>query len=537
MALIFLADVRWSIYAGIIWWAYSLSHPYSSEYGSLANAIVRHIVHLLRQALVAGLLAAPLALPLMEFTRLSTRSLMSGEDVLTYSLPPARLLGLVFPDFGGFHEWMVYFGGMVFVLGVIVLFGVLRLPGSKFWSWMTGLSLIFSLGALVPGLPLIADLPVVNLLRVPSRAMFLAGMGFSALAAYGSESLLAGLSLFASLSQSEERWARRILITLAGFTLSLSIGAWVISGGPSPGFVWGGGMISASVVWVLLRIAGKIPPRIWYLGVVCICLVDWAVVDRSLFAPRSPEVVFSEGQQVADFVSSQPGVFRTYSPSYSLPQQTSANHGIQLADGVDPLQLRSYVEFMESATGVPNNGYSVTMPPYARGDPSQDNAGYFPDPHLLGLLNVRYVLAEYDLPVEGLLLRSLFGQTRVYENLASLPRAWLEPVNSTETIRSVDLVSWKPGRIEVNAVGTGTLVLAEIDYPGWRVWVDGAAGRIEPAEGLLRSVQIGPGDHRVVFVFYPTMVYLGLVLWIIGVGIVISSMLRNFRRPEALQMS
>ncbi len=73
-----------------------------------------------------------------------------------------------------------------------------------------------------------------------------------------------------------------------------------------------------------------------------------------------------------------------------------------LAEGIDPLQLSAYAAFMEKASGVPMEGYSVTLPPFASGRPEVDNRAYLPDARLLGLLNVRYVVSEFELVANDL---------------------------------------------------------------------------------------------------------------------------------------
>ena len=75
-------------------------------------------------------------------------------------------------------------------------------------------------------------------------------------------------------------------------------------------------------------------------------------------------------EEKADLVNSfseETVPFRIYSPSYSIPQQAAALNELELADGIDPLQLMSYVGFMEETTGIPVNSYSVTMPPFSSG--------------------------------------------------------------------------------------------------------------------------------------------------------------------------
>ncbi|MBN1146805.1 MAG: hypothetical protein JXA78_06090 [Anaerolineales bacterium] len=513
LALIFLADVRWAAYASVLWWAYSLAAPRGLIMNRLWPTLGRRACDLLRQTLLAALLAAPLGLPLLEFVPLSSRSRMTAEDVLSFSLPPSRLLGLIFPDFGGFHEYMIYAGGIVLALGLLALFWLPGLPGAKLWAWAAGGSLLFSLGSFIPGLQALTRLPGLGWLRVPSRALFVYGLAVSALAAYAAQALLGGVS------SRQRRLGGLPLVALAGFTLALAAGVWVISGGPALNFAWGSGAVLLGCAWIGARLAGKASPRLWYAGLLGLCFLDWVVMDRSLFAPRPVGEVFAQGRELAQYLASREAPFRVYSPSYSLPQQTAANYGIQLADGVDPLQLQSYVDFMRPATGVPWTGYSVTVPAFGEGAPASANAAYLPDPGLLGLLNVRYVAAEFDLQADRLKLLARFGDTRLYENLEARPRAWMQP-NRAPDIQPpavVHLVQYSPERIELLAEGPGKLVLSELAYPGWRVRVDGEAAPLELANGLLRSVTLESGIHQVVFDFRPLSLYLGLALCLAAV--------------------
>jgi len=52
-------------------------------------------------------------------------------------------------------------------------------------------------------------------------------------------------------------------------------------------------------------------------------------------------------------------------------------------------------------------------------------------------------------------------------------------------------------------------MLSEIAYPGWKVTVDGTKAELYAVDNLLRSVNLSPGNHEVVFSFQPWTVYLG----------------------------
>jgi hypothetical protein len=497
-ALLTLADVRWAAYAGILWWGYSLAYTPLRRWPG-------QVLHLLGQSLLAVLLAAPLLLPLAELARLSSRAAMTAQDALAFSLPPARLLGLFFPDFGGFHEYILYAGQVALALGLLLLIRAVRHPAGGFWVWTALLALLLALGTYLPPLAWLARLPVLDLLRVPARWLFIAGMALAASAA-------CSLDVFLGASNGlRSRRASLALTALAGFSLALTAGVWAVSDQLPLNFAWGAGFMLASALWIGLRLGGRVPPGVWLAGLFVLGVLDWAGIDRTLFAPRGLEDVLAEGKPAAEYLASQTGEFRSYSPSYSIPQHTAATAGLQLADGVDPLQLATYVAFMQPATGVPGAGYSVTVPPFANGNPATANAAYRPEAALLGLLNVRYVTSEFDLQVEGLQLEQQFGATRLYRNLLEAPRAWLQPSDPAAAPGlPPEVVQLSPERIEIRSPGPGLLVLAEINYPGWQVWVDGISQPVETYEGLLRAVRLTSGDHRIVFAFRPTSLYFGL---------------------------
>ena len=525
LAMIFLADVRWTVYAALLWAGYVLVHLRRSKFPPVRLSLGGRFAHLGTQTLLAVLIAAPLALPLAEFVRLSSRALMVAEDFFAYSLPVPRLLGLVFPDFGGFHEWMLYSGLIALMLSLLACFWVSARPASKFWIWAAVLALLFSIGSQLPPLRLLASLPVINLLRVPSRALFVLGMALAALAAYATERLMG------SSAPREKRVGALCLAGLTSFILVLSAGVWLISGRLPLSFAWASGLALLGALWIGLRFRQRLSPRIWWIGLMILCLADWVWMDHTLFYSRPAKAVFSEGQALADYLSAVEGEYRLYSPSYSLPQQTAANDHLQLADGVDPMQLQSYVSFMQAATGVPWTGYSVAVPPYSSGQPQSDNASYRPDPVLLGLLNVRFVASEFDLPVEGLALLSRFGETRLYENQMALPRAWVQPEDTPvgDQIRPVERLSWEPSHIDMAAEGPGLLVLSEVDYPGWRVWVDGQPAAIVQVADLLRGVHLSPGEHQILFTFQPVSLYIGGLLCALAISFLALSWRRSLQ--------
>jgi hypothetical protein len=520
MALIFLADPRWAAMAGLLWLAYwfvrsrsfrksaLISQPIQSDSVQVESQLppVYGWPPLLVQLVIAALLAAPLLLPLLEYTALSTRANLSSSEMLVFSLPPAQLFGLIFPDWHGSQERILYVGAVILILSWVALLAWRSQPQKRFWLWAALAALVFSLGSNIPLLSKIVQLPGFSLLRVPTRALFVTGMAWAALAAYGVDLLLSSLGL------KNQRWISLGLTALTAFVAILAVGIVFLAPEFPANFVWGALAIGLASLGVLVVRKGWASSGVWFAGILGLALIDWTLMNTSVLNFHLSSQVLGEQNALAAYLADQPGDFRVYSPSYSLPQQTAAHYGLELADGVDPLQLAAYAAFMEPATGVPRSGYSVTMPPFATGDPQNDNAAYRPDPALLGLLNVRFVAAQFDLAVENLELRQQFGETRLYENLLARPRAWVQPEEAAveNVFEPATILERRPNQIRVVAEGPGLLVLSEIAYPGWQVSVDGIPSQLQTPFDLLRGVQLSPGQHEIRFLFHPSKVYQGL---------------------------
>jgi hypothetical protein len=504
LAVIYLADIRWGAFATLLWCAYSIAHRKVSWR--------KQIFSIVSQTILALLLSAPLILPLIEYSLLSTRSGMNPGEVLGYSLPAGKLLGLIFPGINGNHEWVLYSGGIVLILAMSAI--ILRNERIKaaFWGGVFLVSLVIALGSQWPGSEFLTRLPFVNLLRVPSRSLFLAGLSLAALSGYGLEKLLD------KLTEKPSRLLNLVLFALVAFSLILAVGIYLGEGALPSGILWGGFFIAIGVLWIQLRFKTRIRFEVWIMGLFLIGLIDLGMVDMNSFQGRPADVVYSERESVAQYIAAQPGEFRIYSPSYSIPQQTAVRYGLELTDGVDPLQMESYAEFMESASGVPRTGYSVTMPPFKTGDPKVDNREYVPDAEKLGLLNVGYVVADYELNVPGLTFDRQFGEASVYKNELQMPRAWIQALdeNLVLPVKPAEILDRRPNSMLISAEGPGKLVVSELNYPGWSVSVDGEKREIETAAGVLRAVKLDAGSHEINFVFKPVSLLIGLLLSIGG---------------------
>ncbi len=399
LGLMALADPRAAAYGGLLWLTYAIAHSQTTQ---------KNLLDTLKSLALAFLLAAPLALPLLRLLPHTTRAALTPADVLALSLPPTRLLGLLVPDFGGPAEWTLYPGLVVLFLSLAAL-----LAGrGRFWGGVAFVSLLWSLGAALPGAEWLAGLPGVSLLRVPPRALFITGFALAVLAALGLQALQNGLPAV-SLRRLRLAW-----VGLAGLLIIFAVGVAAFSGALPSNVGWAAVLAGLLAALGLAFLAGRLSPALFGRALLLLLLLDLAVMAGSLFSMRPAAVALAEGRPAAEWLAAQPGDFRVYSPSYSIPQHTAADLGLRLADGVNPLQLTAYAEFFAAATGVPQAGYSVTLPPLP-GDPATANAAYTPDAARLAELDVRYIAAEFPLAAADLVLVAQFDSTRIYENLAT----------------------------------------------------------------------------------------------------------------------
>ena len=524
LGLMGLADLRWAVYAGLIWAAFSFYQSFHQTRQLPESLPARRVTQWMQfiwdglrpvtsSLGLAGLIVAPLLLPLLEYTGLSTRSSLNLMDNLSYSLQPLHLFGLVAPAFQGMAEWVIYPGSAALIgIGWVISRPRLR-RASSFWLGVILFSLVFALGSSIPWLSFLYQLPGLNLLRVPTRMLIWFGFGCAVILCQMSDSL--------ETNEADEQrhfWVNLFLFGLCVFPWVILFGLWFLSREINLAYLWGATFLSGNALVFIARRQRLISQNFFQMVLMVGVLLDLGVVSQSQFVYRNPDEIINVQGDVASWLASQTGYFRVYSPSYSLPQQTAAILGLNLADGIDPLQLKTYVKTMESATGIPDSEYSVTLPPYFNGDPWVSNINYLPSASRLGLFNVRFVVTEYPLAAAGLLLSAKIGKSTIYENQWSLPRTWVQDITAEVgvNVKPVAILEFAPNRIHLTGSGPGLLVLSEIIYPGWHVYVDGSERPIQQPLGILRGVVLEAGEHNIVFSFQPVSISFGLSLAVLG---------------------
>ncbi len=592
LGLCALADLRVAVYAGTAVVLYMLVAP-RVEAVSLPSRLIRLIVILL----VAAWLSAATWLPAQSLAAESTRVNLSLDEAGAFSLPPGYLLGMLLADRGDV-ERVTYVGLAVLVMALIGVRSAWR-DRRRVAIWLialTALGALAALGANTPLYALLYRLPGVSLLRVPARAWILVTFAAALACGLGIDALVqwpAGRPIV-------RRW--RLASVLAGsFALLFGAGGALIvfAGGQAGAARVGQSMIGLAIFLPLsiglaaARARGRLAPARFGLAVLAVIAVDLAWVGWGHYRVISRDEAFADGRAVAEYLvsvsggpasgesasvpsatlrgSSRDASYRVYSPSYSLPQHVAQAHGLEQVDGIDPLQLERTVRFMQRATGVGAWGYSVTLPAFEGLGRDEELrtllSGVVPDPALLGVLSVKYVVAHFPIAHPDLIERARIGGVFVYENTRARPRAWIvRRVDEANT--QAEAIAWlsardlsseavveggaalrleidssearimmrEPDRVLVSARGPGLLVLSEVAERDWRASIDGAPTPIYPTNGVLRGVYLPEGQHQIEFIYDPIVVkaavaasgigWIGLAGWRVG------SLVRARKRRE-----
>jgi len=489
----------------------------------------------------AGLLAAVQLLPLVEIAPYSNRAL-SAEEATAQALTPVQwLVGLLLPTGQGGHEPVIYLG-LTPLLLLPLAWARQRRWRVIFCGGLALFTLLFALGDATPLYPLLRHLPGLDYTRTPARVSFLLALAVAT---------LVGISLDALASdawtEAVQRRCRLVALGLGATGLAAGVGLALTTGMVSRA-TWGLALfptLGAGVIMAVQRFASHRPSVLAAsLGVVL--LADLWSFDSTLWRAVPPEKALAPGAEVATWLAKQPGHFRVYSPGYTIEQQTAAEYGLELADGIEPVHLAAYDRYASLATGVPIEGFSVTVPPFPEGaNLAAAHQAAVPDLKLLGLLNVRYLIAAFDVREEELIERSRFGEIRVFENPQAMPRAFVvgqvesvrsetevltrlttldphqvalvkdgPPLTAGATFQEATVLRYSPNRIEVevNLSAPGFLMLSEVWYPGWLGSDNNEPIQVYRANGLFRGVYLRQGAHRVVFSYQPLSVQLGGVV-------------------------
>lgn len=464
---------------------------------------------------------------------------MAAERALT----PAQLLDFVWPAAAPqVHEPVPWAGWLALPLA---LFGLTSKRSGRLALFViVGMLLMawYSLGALggLHGL-LYTVVPGFDLFRIPPRVFLLLGPLLGLGVAVGIEAL------------GQERGDRRADLMACALALLGCLGATYVGWAKAWPLALGWSL-PAMIVWT----PWPRPLRLALPWLVCALLfLDHARAIAPLIETRSLEDALGDNP-VAERLAAPFGEGRVLAFNWRaradlsvLPATYTTRAGLESLRGFNPLIPRATWEYLQRgvARGEPEPRPGVTIRTFS-----------IESRRHLDLLNVRWVVTNAPLQLEGLALRETFEAIRVfhyqlpdafttlrqsfvYENLERMPRAALvrsarhvaSQRDAIEAIRDLDprrevlvederLVARYPGDfepvavqhradailLELDAGEGGYLLLSELWYPGWRALVDGEPVEIHRANAIFQVLKLASGRHRIELEYRPGAYVWGL---------------------------
>lgn len=575
------------LYVGIVWAAFAIylfiSQP-GNRMGVARAAIVAGVVGLA--------LAAVQLVPFLQFSATSGRVAEADFEFATdYSLPPAHLITLIIPEFFGeplrvgywsvpTFEELTYYAGLLAVLGIIL---ALRRPNRLTWFYIV--LIVLGLGLALGRYGVLYELayrflPPFRLVRAPGRAAFLYLFAASALLAHT-------LTMWRNMPAAQRRQLLRpywliatCVLGIALFAALAATGAVFMSVHPTDtsGRLWHqiGGYslalivigIGGALVWAYLmsdrtkpssqpitdeRVSTAARPVPLYSRraiVIAAALVLLVAADTWWFsfkmvrtASTAPDSVWTDGRALV--ASGEGRVLPWGIPLFS--QNGAMQVGWPSVFGYDSLEPAAHIELASSVPDPRSTAYDILgvthvlaggpLDEFTTGEQpltligQQGSAWVYSRARALPL--ARLVYAAEIIPDAATAIARIHDPSFDPASVAILDAAApCEPGPDLSATGAAVIVAHEPTRWEISTTSEtpALLILAENDYPGWEVTVDGESAETLTAYTSIRAVCVPAGDHLVVWNFVPRLYLLGALISGLAILLVIYAAITICRR-------
>jgi len=494
-----------------------------------------------------------------------------------------------------YNELCVYAGILTLFLALATLPYFFKLPDITFYGSVLLISLAMAMGSILY-YPLMRFFPGLNL-TTPTRILYIFGFTISVLAAFGAHTLISspfekkwwvfslwlillglGIGLF-YFSQSDTgiRWATRHLDpdmvsrTYQYFQQHFSLDSPILRKS----------MLLLATAFVLLTLVlflnnASLKQVFLFAGLTILAfdLMSFAkfyntASDRKMAYPPTAAI---------RYLQNDPSKFRIATYGTFL-HNTFSLFKIPDIGGYSSLYPKRYGEYLHVSQ-------------YGDRQPLPDRFSRWVDLRrvgtpLLDLINTKYILVPPRVNVTYPALDLVYDQEiKIYRNKNAFPRVFATPsyqvckdpaaartaliksdrnrlrervileTEPAEEFRmdnaagqkpfhpSIHVLAYEEGRIEieVDSDRNGFLVVSDSYHPGWRVTVDGREKTILRANYIMRAVPFTAGIHRIVFIFRPPELIVGITVtalgWLIMIVCVMWEALKrrhsksNFKRNE-----
>lgn len=498
-------------------------------------------------------------LPSLEFTSISGRQFDQGysKNRQDWFLPYQNLIQVIAPDFFGnpanYNYWGIWnYAEFVSFIGIFPLFFALLAIIKKkkklaFFVVLAMTSLLFAVKNPVAKIPYVLNLPLISSAQ-PSRIIFLFIFSLTAMSAFGLEiflkekskkKLIAPITLIIVLIlalASFTYFDRRLFTEVQGLIpVRIALRNLIL-----PLF-----LSLAVFIVVILKII-KIPQKILIVLIFLLTIFELYRFAYKFTPFAKISDIFPE-TSTTRFLESGQRPFRIMSTDRRIFNgNTSSVYDIEQVSGYDPLYLKAYAQLVtawQSGKVMSPGSFNRIITP--------DNF----DLPITNFLNVKYVVTFDEITKTGFAKVFEEGQTKIFENENVLPRAFfvnrvIKTQDPNEELAKlvdgsfnfkltatssdfefqnqnnqteVQVESYHDQSIKLRTTSEkdAPLVLSNVYYPGWKVFIDGQKAQLLKVNYMFQSVLVPRGSHQVEFKFQPQSFYNGLYLSAAGIVLTI----------------
>ncbi len=517
---------------------------------------LRLTMHFLLALLLSAALAAAQLLPTAELAGFSSRAGASLDFALQKSLNPLSFATLLWPAFGAFLGFDFYAGIFPLCLAVFALVAWRKDRRVFFFAVWSIVFAALALGRYNPLYVLVLKITHLYFLRTPSKALIFVSFSLS---------MLAGIGYDRWISSKEPGAFKRVATQVFLWALVPFLTANAAARFFKPQILqWGEAYVRSQVVgkyghsYSLETYLARLPDtltqihdrtsllhphilmtfgvwaacllfifsikffvsrkRILFFGVMTLILADlfFYTYLSSGFKGNAADPETVAVDSIVSKISSDPRLSRTYvyvpDPVSGAPHwlpNTNLMFGYSSIGLYSPLAVDAYREYLKPLGGVDNaSGFYPT----SKKALAENKA-------LLNMLNVRYVISKQ--PLEEIsylsLLRASEHEDFLYENQGFFKRALIMAPQGSSASGEATLEDYSPThvRVQTKTNGNALLFLSDLDYPGWKAFLDGKPTPIYKMAGIFRSVPVPAGDHQVQFFYAPFSFFAGAVISVI----------------------
>jgi hypothetical protein len=475
----------------------------------------------------------------------------AADPAVEYWAPPSPIWS---DTIGGGRLFLAQNMGQVYsgILAILLIFGfgiargLLWVREIRFFLIALIVGLVYALGWYTPIFHVMYEvLPGVDLFRRPTDATFIVGLMIAVNTGYLVHRLLSGTATVAWHSLVV---AIALIVALVVAAVAIAVAAGQLGVAVVPIVT---GVVFAATGIALIALVGRLVPTRPMLASVLVLAFTTADLawnkapDESTGLPpsrydallpqtRDETVALVEKKLAETAAPDRRDRVELIAIAYHWPNLGLAR-GFDHLFAQNPLRLRDFA----LTTGVKDTVAIPEQRPFTPLYPSYRSA-------MADLFGVHFVLT--GVPVEridpmlhpgDLVMIARTADAYVYENPRALPRVmflhdyrvvdfetmirsgWPAAVDPRSTLLLEHAPAQAPGggagdgtarivtyantevTVDVDAASGGFLLLNDAWHPWWRAEVDGAPAPILKADVLFRAVQVGPGRHRVHFVFRP----------------------------------